>query len=204
MTIKHSSDDAVRPVPFRTPSPRPGKWPGVAVAAWGLLFAVPSFVWAMGGTLGVQATVAPSLVKLAHDRVTWFLAVLWVTGLLKLFGALVGIGLTRRRGKWVGRMMVFCGGGAAVLLVWHGSLFVVHGVLVEAGARAVAPDLVGLTLWYLYLWGPWFIAGGLAFAAATTHYVRRHDGRREVRFYGSAGALGALLLSLASVATGIG
>ncbi|MFJ9344607.1 DUF3995 domain-containing protein [Streptomyces sp. NPDC101733] len=204
MTIKDSLDDAVRPALSRVPRLRPGKWPGFAVAAWGFLFAVPSFVWALGGTFGVTATVAPSLVKLADDRVTWFLAVLWATGLLKLFGALLGIGLTRRRGKWTGRLMVFCGGGATVLLVWHGCLFVAHGVLVEAGARAVAPDLVGLTRWYLYLWGPWFVAGGLAFAAATTRYVRRHDGRREVKLYGSVGALGALFLSLTSVVTGIG
>lgn len=157
-----------------------------------------------GGTFGLQATVAPPLVKLAHDRVTWFLAALWVTGLLKLFGALIGIALTRRRGKWTGRLTVFCGSGATVLLVWHGCQFVIHGVLVEAGARAAAPDLVGLTRWYLCLWGPWFITGGLAFAAAGAGYVRRHDGRREVRLCGAAGALGALLLSLVSVATGIG
>ncbi|MEU0402948.1 DUF3995 domain-containing protein [Streptomyces sp. NPDC006197] len=204
MTIKHSLDDAVRPALSRATRFRPGRWPGFAAAAWGVLFAVPSFVWASGGTFGVQATVAPSLVELAHDRVTWFLAVLWLTGLLKLFGAAIGIGLTRRRGKWTGRFMVFCGGGAAVLLVWHGCLFVGHGVLVEAGAWDAAPDLVGLTRWYLYLWGPWFIAGGLAFAAAATHYVRRHDDRHEGMLYGSAGALGALLLSLASVVTGIG
>ncbi|MFJ9078241.1 DUF3995 domain-containing protein [Streptomyces sp. NPDC102278] len=204
MTIKHASDDAVPPPPSWALRLHLGRWPGFTVAAWGFLFAVPSFVWASGGTFGVQATVAPPLVKLAHDRVTWFLAVLWVTGFLKLFGVLIGIGLTRRRGKWTGRLMVLCGGGATVLLVWHGCQFVIHGVLVEAGARAVAPDLVGLNRWYLYLWGPWFIAGGLAFAAAATRYVRRHDGRREVRLYGSAGALGALLLSLASVVTGIG
>ncbi|WP_229832627.1 DUF3995 domain-containing protein [Streptomyces purpureus] len=204
MTIKHSSDAAVRPAPALALRLRPGMWPGFAVAAWGILFAVPSFVWALGGTFGARSTVAPALMKLAHDRVPWFLAVLWVTGFLKLFGALVGIGLTRRRGKWTGRFMVFCGGGATVLLVWHGCLFVVHGVLVETGARAVAPDLAGLTRWYLYLWGPWFIAGGLAFAAAATRYVRRHDGRRELRHYGAVGALGALLLSLASVVTGVG
>ncbi|MCA6091073.1 DUF3995 domain-containing protein [Streptomyces sp. SCA3-4] len=206
MTIKLSLDDAVRPAPgwvLRLRS-RPGVWPGFAVAAWGFLFAVPSFVWALGGTFGAQSTVAPSLVKLAHDRVPWFLAVLWVTGFLKLFGALLGLGLTRRRDTWAGRFLVFCGGGATVLLVWHGCLFVVHGVLVEAGARAVSPDLLGLTRWYLYLWGPWFVAGGLAFAAAATRYVRLYDGRRELRLYGSVGALGALLLSVASMVTGVG
>lgn len=148
--------------------------------------------------------MSPSLVKLADERVAWFVAVLWVTGLLKVFGALIGIGLAQRRGRRVGRLLVFCGGGAAVLLVWHGCLFLVHGVLVEAGIRSVAPDLAGLTLWYLCLWGPWFIVGGLAFAAATLRYVRRLDTRIEVRRYGAVGALGALLLSLGSMITGIG
>ncbi|MFJ6613490.1 DUF3995 domain-containing protein [Streptomyces sp. NPDC091289] len=204
MTNKRAPDEEVHPAPSLALRLRRVGWPGVAVAAWGFLFAAPSFVWALGGTFGLQTTVAPPLVKLAHDRVTWFLAVLWVTGFLKLFGALIGIALMRRRGKWTGRLTVFCGGGATVLLVWHGCQFVIHGVLVEAGARAVAPDLVGLTGWYLCLWGPWFIAGGLAFAAADARYVCRHDGRREVRLCGAAGALSALLLSLVSVATGIG
>ncbi|WP_369368521.1 DUF3995 domain-containing protein [Streptomyces sp. CG4] len=204
MAIKLSADDAARPAPRRAPRLRPVAWPGLAAAAWGLLFAVPSFAWAMGTTFGARTTVSPSLVKLADDRVAWFVAVLCVTGLLKIFGALIGIGLTHRRGRWIGRLMVLCGGGAAVLLVWHGCLFVAHGVLIEAGIRSVAPDLAGLTRWYLYLWGPWFIVGGLAFAAATTRYVRRLGARGEVRLYGALGALGALLLSSASMITGIG
>ncbi|GHI40682.1 DUF3995 domain-containing protein [Streptomyces violascens] len=203
MTIKCSVDGAARLSLRRASRPGPGGWPGHAAAAWGLLFAVPSFVWAMGSTLGAESTVSPSLMKLAHDRVTWFVAVLWVTGFLKLFGAVLGIGLTRRRGTWMSRLLVFCGGGATVLLVWHGCLFVAHGVLVEAGALSAAPDLVGLTRWYLYLWGPWFIVGGLAFAAATIRYVRRQDAPRE-RLYGAVGALGAVLLSLAATVTGIG
>ncbi|GHG74670.1 DUF3995 domain-containing protein [Streptomyces griseocarneus] len=206
MSIELSVDDAARPALRRAPRLRAGAgaWPGLAAALWGLLFAVPSFAWAMGFTFGARTTVSPSLVKLADDRVAWFVAVLWVTGLLKVFGALLGVGLTRRRGRRIGRLLAFCGGGAAVLLVWHGGFFVAHGVLVEAGARSVAPDLAGLTRWYLCLWGPWFIAGGLAFAAATMRYVRRLDTRGELRLHGAVGALGALLLSLASMITGIG
>ncbi|MEU9123241.1 DUF3995 domain-containing protein [Streptomyces sp. NPDC048506] len=204
MAIKLSMDGAARPALRPAPRFRSSRWPGLAAAAWGLLFAVPSFAWAMGFTFGARTTVSPSLVRFADDRVAWFMAVLWVTGLLKVFGALIGIGLTRRRGRRLGRLMVFCGGGAAVLLVWHGCLFVAHGVLVEVGTRSVAPDLAGLTRWYLCLWGPWFMVGGLAFAAATTRYVRRLDARGGVRLYGVVGALGALLLSLASMITGIG
>ncbi|MCT9089422.1 DUF3995 domain-containing protein [Streptomyces sp. ASQP_92] len=204
MTIKLFADDVAGPVPCRPSRMRPGAWPGLAAAAWGLLFAAPSFAWALGFTFGARTTVSPSLVKLADDRVTWFMAVLWVTGLLKLLGALIGIGLTRPRGRWTGRLVVFCGGGAAVLLAWHGCLFVVHGLLVEAGSLSVAPDLAGLTRWYLFLWGPWFTVGGLAFAAATIRYVRRPGARGESRLLGALGALGALLLSAGSMITGVG
>ncbi|MFI1972076.1 hypothetical protein [Streptomyces cinnamoneus] len=77
-------------------------------------------------------------------------------------------------------------------------------MLVETGAVSVEPDLAGLTGWYLYLWGPWFIVGGLAFAGATALYVRRNDGRRKLRIHGAVGALGALFLSVISTVTGIG
>ncbi len=199
-------DDATRPVPPRAARLHLSRWPGYAAAAWGILFAVPSFVWATGNTFGAQSTVSPSLVKLARDGVPWFLTVLVVTGFLKLFGALVGIGLTRPRGLWTSRLMVFCGGAAATLLTWHGGLFVVHGVLVETGAASVEPDLAALTGWYLYLWGPWFIVGGLAFAGATALYVRHRDDdrRRKLLLYCAVGTLGALLLSVASTVTGIG
>ncbi|MEV7405902.1 DUF3995 domain-containing protein [Streptomyces sp. NPDC091267] len=204
MSVTHSLENTVRPVARRTVRLYLSRWPGCAAAAWALLFAVPSFVWATGSTIGARSTVSPSLVMLARDGVPWFVAVLWVTGFLKLFGALIGIGLTRPRGSQISRALVFCGGGAAPLLIWHGGLFVVHGVLVEAGAVAVEPDLAALTAWYLYLWGPWFIVGGLAFALATALYVRQRDDGGKLRLYGVVGALGALVLSAASTATGIG
>ncbi|MER6046336.1 DUF3995 domain-containing protein [Streptomyces sp. NPDC001793] len=210
MSIMRSLGDEARPDPGSALRLHLSRWPGYAAAVWGFLFAVPSFVWATGNTFGARSTVSPSLVQLARDGVPWFLTVLVVTGLLKLVGALVGIGLTRPRGMRISRLLVFCGGGAAILLTWHGGLFVLHGMLIETGVAAVEPDLAALTGWYLYLWGPWFIAGGLAFAGATALYLRhlrqlRHRGdRRRLRLYCAAGALGALALSVSSTVTGIG
>lgn len=180
------------------------RWPGYLAAAWGLAFAVPSFVWATGNTFGAQSTVSASLVKLAEDRVPWFVAVLVITGLLKVFGAVIGLSLARSRGRWLSRTMVFCGCGAAILLTWHGGLFVVEGVLLKAGVGTVDPAMSGLVDWYLYLWGPWFIAGGLVFAATAALYVRHRDDRRILTRYGAVGALGALALSVAAIAIGIG
>ncbi|MDH6139366.1 hypothetical protein P3T35_001366 [Kitasatospora sp. GP30] len=204
MPIKHHVGEAVHPVPHGATGLPPGKWAGYVVAVWGVLFAIPSFVWAMGGTFGAQSTVAPELVKMAEDGVPWFLALLWVTGFLKLYAALVGVGLTRRQDGWISRLVVFSAGGATVLLVCHGSMFVVHGILAEIGAIDVRPDIAGLTHWYLYLWGPYFVTGGLAFGAALLRYLRRHDTRQVIRRYAAVGALGAGLLSLASIITGIG
>ncbi|WP_020662626.1 DUF3995 domain-containing protein [Amycolatopsis benzoatilytica] len=178
------------------------RWPGRLAAAWGILFAIPSFVWATGTTFGADSTVSPTLVQLARDGVPWFIAVLVVTGLLKLFGAVIGLGLLKPRSRWAGRTLVFCGGGAAILLLWHGGLFVVQGVAVRAGLLTVPSEMNPLVGWYLYLWGPWFILGGLAFAATVALHVRG-SADRPLRLFGLAGALGALVLSVAATAFGI-
>ncbi|MGI5241277.1 DUF3995 domain-containing protein [Dactylosporangium sp. CA-139066] len=180
------------------------RWPGYAAAAWGVLFAVPSLFWALGNDFGASTTVSPSLVELAQDGVAWFLAVLWATVVLKLVAAAIGLGLTRSWGPAAGRLLVCCGWGAGVLLAWHGLLFIVQGLLVEAGAVAIDPALRGISRWYLYLWGPWFLLGGLAFAAAARRYVRRSPDGRATRIAGLVGAGGALALSAAALVSGLG
>lgn len=62
---------------------------GYAAAVWGFVSAVPSFYWAMGGLAGAASTISPSLVKLAQDRNPGFVAVLWLTGVLKVVGGVV-------------------------------------------------------------------------------------------------------------------
>jgi hypothetical protein len=96
-----------------------------------------------------------------------------------------------------GRLLVCCGWGAAVLLVWH-------GLLVESGLVAIDPALRTVSRWYLYLWGPWFVLGGLAFAAAAWVYVRTSADRRGGRVAGLVGGLGALGLSLIALLGGVG
>ncbi|WP_198545534.1 MULTISPECIES: DUF3995 domain-containing protein [Amycolatopsis] len=53
------------------------------------------FVWVTGSIFGARSTFSPSLVKLTQDRVPWFVAVMVITGLLKVFGAVIGVSLTR-------------------------------------------------------------------------------------------------------------
>jgi hypothetical protein len=180
------------------------RWPGYAAAVWGVLFAVPSVLWALGNDFGASTTVSPSLLELARDRAAWFIAVLWATAVLKLVAAAIGVGLTRRWTSAIERILVCCGSGAAVLLAWHGLQFIVQGVLVESGAATVDPALREISRWYLYLWGPWFVLGGLAFAAATWAHTQASSARSGTRIAAFIGIMGALGLSVTALIAGTG
>ena len=77
------------------------------------MFAVPSLYWVAGGTGGLDSTVSPDLVRLAYERVPWFVAVLWITGGMKVFAGLVALALVRRWGRlFPGRMLLVLAWGA--------------------------------------------------------------------------------------------
>lgn len=182
------------------------RWPGYAAAVWGFAFAVPSVYWAMGGMAGAGSTIAPSLVELARDRNPGFIAILWVTGVLKAIGGMLGLALVRRRtwGRGMNRLLQLSAWGAAVLLVWHGALFVVQGLLVQAHVIELDPELLPVSRWYTYLWGPWFVAGGITFVFAARTHLGGVTDRRHAAIAGIVGGLGALVLSAVAMIAGIG
>ncbi|MGA5823218.1 DUF3995 domain-containing protein [Kitasatospora sp. NPDC094028] len=193
----------------RDPLHRSARWPGYAAAVWGFSFAVPSFYWALGGTALASSTVSPSLVRLMEEHDAGFVAVLWITGLLKAVGGVLGLALVGGRGwgrrqRWADRVLQLMAWGAAVLLVWHGALFVGQGLLTQAGVVHVDADAQSVSRWYTYLWGPWFVAGGVAFLLAGRSHLRRAVDRRDAARAGRLGALGALGLSVAALIGGIG
>ncbi|GAA4222790.1 hypothetical protein GCM10023075_14550 [Streptosporangium album] len=169
------------------------------------MFALPSFYWALGGTAGAATTISPSLVALVENRVTWFLVTLWVTGALKVVGGVLGLALVRRgRGTGMDRLLQFAAWGAGVLLLWHGGLFVANGLLVKPGDPGMTAEILQVLRWYTYLWGPWFMAGGLLFIAAARIHLRGLPGRRGAVIAGAIGGTGALGLSVAMTVMGIG
>jgi hypothetical protein len=185
---------------------RPATWPGHAAAVWGFVFAVPSFYWAMGGLTGASSTLAPSLIEMARERDPGFIAVLWVTGALKVVGALLGLALVHRHvwGRGMNCLLQLMAWGAGVLLVWHGVEFVGHGLLVQTHAIDIDPDLRSVSRWYTYLWGPWFVAGGIAFVLAARTHLSGVADHRDATIAGMVGGLGALALSATALIAGIG
>jgi Protein of unknown function (DUF3995) len=144
-----------------------------AAAAWALLFAAMSFYWALGGTLGLD-TLGNELEREARAREPETLALVWVTGLLKVAGAALALALVRPWGRRLPRRLLLFAAWAAGLglLAYALANFVQHG-LMEAGA-VDTPEALGsyAVTWHLALWDPFWLLGGLLFTAAARRYGR--------------------------------
>lgn len=155
-------------------------WAGYAASAWALVFAAMSFYWAAGGTVG-----ASTIGAFALSRNPTFVAILWVTGLLKAFGGVLALGLVRPWGRSVSRWLLlvpaWCLG--AGLLLYGGVNLVQHG-LMATGIISI-PTAIGSMMavrWHLLLWDPWWLLGGIVFCLATWNYQRRTRHRRDEAF----------------------
>ena len=116
----------------------PRTWTGYAAAAWALTFAGLSFYWAAGGRLGL-GTLALALRDKALAREQGFVALIWFTGALKLFVALLAVALVRRWGTGLPRRVLLGAGwatGAALAL--YGALGLINGGLAQVGAVQAA------------------------------------------------------------------
>lgn len=153
-------------------SPSPA-WAGYAACGWCCVFAMMSFYWAIGGTAGIS-TVSPSLQPFVMARDPGFIMILWITGGLKLIGGVFALTLVRpwnqRFPRWL--LLAAAWGGTVVLLI-HGGDFLLRGVLWMSGVVSV-PESVSETVIYGYtfLWGPWWLLGGILFGATTLYYQR--------------------------------
>lgn len=151
-------------------SDRSRDWAGYAACVWALLFAVLSFYWAAGGRAGIR-TLSKAIREPALRRDGGFVAILWGTGVLKVLAALLALALVRRWGTTIPRwMLLVAGWGTAVLLTLYGTAGVIGALLAELGVTdPTEPETVR---WYLFLWEPLWLVGGLLFVAAAWRYTR--------------------------------
>jgi Protein of unknown function (DUF3995) len=150
------------------------RWPAYAAALWALLFAAYSFYGAAGGDLGVDQ-LARDIREEAEERDPGFVAELWVAGVLKLAAAALAIALAVRLGRAPrSRALLIVAWLLAAGLLVYGAANLVQFGLMKAGAIST-PESVGSYAvdWYLFLWEPIWLLGGIAFAAAAWVY-RRH------------------------------
>jgi hypothetical protein len=175
---------------------------GVAYAAggWAFLFAALSFYWALGGTAGSE-TVSPAIVQLARAHVPWVMAALWISAIIKVVSGLVALALIQPWGSRVPRwILLLLAWGAGALLFVHGGLYFAVGVLALSGAISVSTPATVLP-WFTFLWGPWWLMGGLLFLLAAWSYVRRSPQGRIDLVFSTLGVFGALVLLVLSGGT---
>ena len=149
---------------------QPSWWAGYAAAAWGFLFAAVSIYWAAGGQAGV-GTLSAEIRDQALARRAGFVAILWTTVLLKLVAGLLGLALCRPwGGSFPRRLILVAGWSTGVLLTLYGGVGLLNAALAEIGVSE--PTDPRTIRWYLFLWEPVWLVGGILFLKATVHYSR--------------------------------
>jgi len=146
-----------------------------AAAAWAFVFAAMSFYWALGGRLSV-GTQARSIREQIDDP--GFVAVLWVTGALKVGAGVIALALVRPRGeRRPPRALSVVAGVLAAGLLLYGGLGWVQALLWQTGVQDV-PASVGATAarWKLLFWEPFWVLGGVLFLLAVRHARRLRTG----------------------------
>ncbi|MEO7001537.1 MAG: DUF3995 domain-containing protein [Ktedonobacterales bacterium] len=140
---------------------------------WAFIFAAVSFYWAAGGTVGSE-TIGPAITGLAHDPV--FIAILWLTGALKVVAGLLALAFVQPWGRMIPRWMLLTAAWIAfvIMALYEGAASWVQHGLMAAGGIGI-PSGLGTTAlyWHLLLWDPWWLAGGILFGALALSYQRR-------------------------------
>jgi hypothetical protein len=152
---------------------QPLKWAGYAAAIWAFLFAAMSFYWALGGRIGLD-TIGDAITRPALAGDPTILAIVWITGALKVVAGVVALALVRPWGRTIPRWTpLLAGWGASALFLVYGAANLVQDTLIVAGAIAT-PAGLGATAarWHLFFWDPWWLLGGVFFALATRSFSR--------------------------------
>ncbi|WP_161982462.1 DUF3995 domain-containing protein [Dictyobacter alpinus] len=147
-----------KPVSFSRPS-RLIVGIAYAAGAWAFLFALLSFFWAAGGKTGLH--------EFEIEKPDAFLyATNLIAAVLKVVAGLIALALVQPWGKRIPRWMLItsaCVAGAIFIL--HGLYSILGDILVIVGVVPISePTNSKWRLLDLYLWGPWWLLGGILFA----------------------------------------
>jgi hypothetical protein len=153
-------------------------WAAYAASALALLYAVPSFYWALGGTAGLD-TVGGAIEELGRSRDPAGVALGIGAGVLKVAGGLLALALVRPWGRAIPRRLLLGSAWAAsTVLTAYGGLLVVVGTFVLTGFISPSGPVDRTALrWHVLLWDLWFLVWGLLLGVAAWHYGRESGSR---------------------------
>lgn len=142
-------------------------WAAWAACVWALLFAALSFFWAAGGRTGLH----PLELEAAPGDATWAVINL-VVGIIKVIIGLLALALVQPWGRIFPRKLLRFGAWAlGIGMTLYGGAGLISDILHVTGIIN-DPANVRWFFWYLVLWDPWWILGGILYIAAT--WLSRH------------------------------
>lgn len=149
-------------------------WPAWLAFVWGVAFGALNLWWSLGGDV-LLGHLGVRIQELVAAGDTTLLVVNTIGGLGKIALGLLALGTISRWGRRIPRrfsLVVLYAGG--VLLALYGGANWVRMLLVEAGVVDV-PASVGAAQvrWYLLLWEPVWMVGGVLLVLTGEAYRRR-------------------------------
>lgn len=153
-----------------------------AAAAVGVLYAAVSAYWGLGGTAWLD-TVGGAFQREAHSGSPGLVVVVWLTVLVKL--AVAGLGVAavdrgRRLSFGRRRRVRLAAWAAAVILSLYGGVLSIVGWLLQLGVIAAAAHANHRALrWHAFLWDPWFLVWGLLLVFALSRPPGRSASHRR-------------------------
>jgi hypothetical protein len=146
----------------------------IYAALWSFIFALISFYWGIGGTIGLE-TLGEGIKAQALAGDPEILLVNWIGVFGKVLIGLLALAAGRRwllpRLNHGLRLGLWIAGG---LLALYGSLNLVQHILMLTGIAPIARSLGSLAAvrWHLFLWDPWWLLGGILFLLAASKQLR--------------------------------
>lgn len=135
-------------------------WVAYAASGWALLFAALSFFWAAGGRTGLH----PLELEAAYDDSVWVLISLGA-GIIKVVIGLIALALVQLWGRiFPRRLLLACTWMLGIGMSLYGGLGLVSDVLHVTGVTS-DPENGKWFFWYLVLWDPWWVLGGILYLA---------------------------------------
>lgn len=129
---------------------------------WTILFSGLSFYWAMGGMFGVRS-LGGAIYEMALNPAPSFVKIVWITGFIKLLGAvLLMMLLMKWRKSWIQTSLYLITKVCGLLLFLYG-LF--NFITISLSAM----DVLNLeleryaTFWRLVFWEPYWMVGGILY-----------------------------------------
>lgn len=134
---------------------------------WTILFAGMSFYWAMGGMIGVRS-LGSAIYEQSLNPDPSFITIVWVTGFIKLLGAvLLLLLLVNWRNSWIRTILYFITKISGILLFLYGLLNFITITLSAVEILDFELDRYA-TFWRLLFWEPYWMIGGILYFFSIT------------------------------------